>query len=245
MTCSRRSTTWRAERAAAGLGLLLAWLASGVVLDARTSDDARAAAAIREAVAQRLGPEARIEVMVLSVQIASREAGGTEPLVATLDPAARAGARMRVGLVVPREARRLRVGQAEAIVRVVTRHARARVPLARGATIDAASVEQVSADIGSLPLRPLPHAVEGGRVLRPIGAGEIIASAAVSLPPLVRSGATVIVRVVGPGLDVRGRAVAAQSGELGDRIRVVNPESGRAFEGRIVGPGEIEVRHGG
>jgi flagella basal body P-ring formation protein FlgA len=46
------------------------------------------------------------------------------------------------------------------------------------------------------------------------------------------------------GLEVRGRAVAAQSGELGRTVIVVNPDSRKRLYGRVVAEGVVEVRHG-
>jgi flagellar basal body P-ring formation protein FlgA len=243
MRCSHRSTTWSAERLAT-LWLTWALLAAWPAAADRVADpNALVEAAIRRAVAQRLGSGAEPSVHVGAVQLSAQYTPG-DPLLAVLEPAARAGSPIRVGLVVDRGGRRLRVGQAEAVVRISVPHARARTALIRGATLGPESVDLVTSDIGDLPLRPLPRAVAGGRLVKPLSAGEVIVASAVSLPPLVRSGEVVVVRVVGPGLDVRGRAIAVQSGALGDRIRVVNPESGRALQVRVVGPGEVEVIHG-
>jgi flagella basal body P-ring formation protein FlgA len=42
-------------------------------------------------------------------------------------------------------------------------------------------------------------------------------------------------------VQAEGRAIASQSGGPGDLIRLVNPESRRTLQGRIVARGEVEV----
>jgi flagella basal body P-ring formation protein FlgA len=45
-------------------------------------------------------------------------------------------------------------------------------------------------------------------------------------------------------LEIRGRAIAAQSGSLGETVIVVNPESRKRLRGRIVADATVEVMHG-
>jgi flagella basal body P-ring formation protein FlgA len=59
---------------------------------------------------------------------------------------------------------------------------------------------------------------------------------------VVRDEVATIARV--EGLEIRSRAVATQSGELGDVIWVVNPDSRKRLRARVVGPGLVEVGHG-
>jgi flagella basal body P-ring formation protein FlgA len=46
------------------------------------------------------------------------------------------------------------------------------------------------------------------------------------------------------GLEVRGRAIAFQSGSAGDTVIVVNPDSRKRLRGRVIGPALVEVLHG-
>jgi flagella basal body P-ring formation protein FlgA len=129
-------------------------------------------------------------------------------------------------------------------VRVEAEHGRATRDLERGAVLAPDDFEIVRGDVGRAVMRPCPTALAGARALRRLAAGETVAPVAVAVPPLVRSGDPVIARVRIPGIEVSGKAVASQNGELGDVIRVVNPESGRALRGRVTARGEVEVIHG-
>ena len=60
---------------------------------------------------------------------------------------------------------------------------------------------------------------------------------------LVRSGRDVVTLARIEGLEVRGRAVAVQSGDLGEVVLVVNPDSRKRLRGRVVGPALVEVLH--
>jgi flagella basal body P-ring formation protein FlgA len=63
------------------------------------------------------------------------------------------------------------------------------------------------------------------------------------MPPAVRSGEVVQLRVTSGSLQISAEGVAAQDGEIGDVIRIVNPSSGRTLRGRVVGPRVVEVQH--
>ena len=54
---------------------------------------------------------------------------------------------------------------------------------------------------------------------------------------------SVVVRARVGGIEAEGRAIASQNGVAGDVIRLVNPDSRRTLQGRIVGAGEVEVIH--
>ena len=45
-------------------------------------------------------------------------------------------------------------------------------------------------------------------------------------------------------VEVRGRAIAAQSGGLGETVIVVNPDSRKRLRARIVADATVEVIHG-
>jgi flagella basal body P-ring formation protein FlgA len=63
----------------------------------------------------------------------------------------------------------------------------------------------------------------------------------VGLRRVVQSGDRVAVRAGVQGVTAETQGVAAQSGEPGDIIRVVNPSSRRSVKARVVGPGKVEV----
>jgi flagella basal body P-ring formation protein FlgA len=220
--------------------VLLAWIrAAAPVVAADDQGLAAVRAAIAQAVAARFGGGATATVDELRVHLAPARGAGR--VTAHIEPGARVGGPMRFAL---RWADRRHAGEADAVVHVDAACARARRDLERGTLLAAGDVEVVRGDIGRAVLRPCPTDVVGSRLLRALAAGEVVSPVAVSVTPLVRSGDAVVTRVRVPGVEVSGKAVASQSGELGDVIRVVNPESGRALRARVTGRGEVEVIHG-
>jgi len=242
MRCSRRSTTW--------LGSALVVLATWATLSARASspqaapdDDAQVRAAIADAVRARIGVGADVRVEDVVVKVTRRQDGR---LVATPEPGARLGRSSRFSLSFRLEALPAvtRVaGFAVATVSVVCDCARVSRPVAAGAVLSHEDVVAARAELGAVGLLrvPVPADVVGARANRPLQPGELVMAGMVSTRRLVQSGENVLVRVRGEGVEVEGRAVAAQGGGAGDVIRVVNPTSRRAVMARIVGPGEVEV----
>lgn len=237
MRCSRKSTTSRSSAVRGAVAVLLATAAT--VSLAGQNADTRVEAAIGAGVVARLGVEAAVTVTDLHVRwLRDPPAGG---IVATPEPASRLGSRVRFSL---RQPDGRAAGQASALVQASGAHLRAARDLPRGHVVTADDVEAVTGDLGRAPLRTLPRDVMGARVLLPLAAAALFTPQAVAVPPLVRSGDAVVTRVRVPGLEVRGRAVAAQDGELGAIIRAVNPESRRPLKVRVIGRGEVEVVHG-
>jgi len=242
MRCSRRSTTWlgsAARAAVVALGVALPAVAAA----ADASADPRVAEAILRAAHGRLG--ALADVRVTDVKAHLNTVGPATVLDAIPDPGARLGRAIRFTLRGRNDGKGIRaVGRAEARVTVRTPHAVARHDIVRGTVLEFDDVETVVGELGDVPLRALPPSVVGLRALRDIRAGSILSPAMFARVALVKSGDEVVARVVIDGLEVRGKVIAAQSGTLGDSIRVVNPDSGHTMRARVVGEGEVEVRHG-
>jgi flagella basal body P-ring formation protein FlgA len=196
-------------------------------------------AAIARAVAGRFGDGATATVEEVRARLAPRQA--SSELAAHAGPDARVGGPIRFAL---RWADGRYAGEADAVVRVDAACARARRDLERGAELAAEDFQVVRGEVGRALLRPCRTDLVGARLLRGVAAGEVVSLVAVSMAPLVRSGDPVVTRVRIPGIEVTGKGVASQSGELGDVIRVVNPESGRRIRARVTGRGEVEVIHG-
>lgn len=212
--------------------------------------------AIVSAVRARMGAAATIDIGEIYVRMVktSGQANGQRPtprkgpIVALPDAGARTGGFVRFLLFdgpVESRLRARRLGSADVELHVTLPHVRAARALSARTIVGMGDVERVTADVGRMPLQVLPAegAIVGARVLRPIAAGKPIVASMVAPTPLVHSGDEVrtIVRV--GTLEVRGMAIAAQTGTLGEKIRVVNAESRRALEGRVVGQGEVEVIH--
>lgn len=206
--------------------------------------------AIVSAVRVRMGAAAEINIGEIYVRMlkGQREQPRRGAVVALPDAGSRTGGFVRFllfdGPVGGRQPAR-RLGSATVELHVTMPHLRSVHALSPRAIVGRADVERVTTDVGRMPLQVLPPegAVIGARVLRPIPAGRPIVASMVAATPLVRSGDEVrtIVRV--GTLEVRGMAIAAQTGTLGEKIRVVNAESRRALEGRVIGEGEVEVIH--
>ena len=94
------------------------------------------------------------------------------------------------------------------------------------------------------PLRALPRELEGARAVVDIAAGQVLHRSMVMPAPLVRTGDEVTVTLRRGPIEVEGRGIAAQTGQLGDVIHVMTPESKRRLAVRITGRRLVEVQHG-
>ncbi len=198
-------------------------------------------AAIVAAVRARVGDEAQVDVEDLSVRTSTVDGITADP-----EPGARFGRLVRFTLKVAGSGpwQLLRpVGDASAIVHVSAPHAVTARPLPRGTVLTTKDIRMSTADLLDLPIAPLPapEDLAGARTVVDLVAGAPLTSMVAVVPPLVRSGDQVLVKVVFAGGEVTGKATAAQSGGRGDVIRLVNPRSGRALQGRVVGQDEVEV----
>lgn len=200
--------------------------------------------AIMNVVREKMGPEADVRLEDLDMNRARPAADGEGSLFAKAEPGARAARTTRFSLT-----RRGTVGASRpagyvlARVQVTARHARASRDIARGETLRAEDLIECTSDVGSVLMQRLPAAGDliGTRTLRPIAAGEVLTRTAVAVRPAVQSGDVVSVRAVGDGVAVQAQGVAAQSGDVGAVIRVVNPSSRRGLTARVLAPGKVEV----
>jgi flagella basal body P-ring formation protein FlgA len=204
--------------------------------------DAAASAAIVAAVRARLGESAEVAVETVSRLTAPPAA----PLDAVLDPAAAIGVPSRV---VFRSrpaggARPLPVGGATVVLRVAVDHVHATRAIARGHTIEIGDVVTARHDLPRGALRPLPGLTEilGGVATRDLKDGACVVAAAVAPQPVVRPGAAVTGLLRIDGVEVRALLVAMDSGKVGGRIRVMNPDSRRTFRARILTRDLVEIQ---
>jgi flagella basal body P-ring formation protein FlgA len=202
--------------------------------------DARVRNAITDAVKARMGES--VSVQIAGLVVAGHVGAGR--LVATPDPSARTGGASIFALseaVSNRRARR--VGSATACVTVSAPHVVAARGLSRGTVLTAEDIREDAGAIDDVPLRPLllPAVLVGARLRRDVAEGSVIVGSLVETVPYVRSGEVVTVRARLGSVEAEGRAIASQSGGPGDLIRLVNPESRRMLQGRVVAPGEVEV----
>jgi flagella basal body P-ring formation protein FlgA len=244
MTCSRRSTTWFAS-----VVVLLAAVA-GVPADAAGVPDRLAPvpeAAVRQAVVDavrtRMGSDVDVRIEGLRVGGGAWPPAADAALVASPEPGARLGRPVRFTLSYASSPRPLPAGYAVATIFVEAEHARAARSLSRGESLAPEDVIPARTEVGAVPLQRLPKAGEltGRRVVRDMLPDEVLTHSAVAQRPMVQSGDAVTLRVFTDGVLVQTRGVAAQSGEAGDTVRVVNPESRRSVKARVVAPATVEV----
>jgi flagella basal body P-ring formation protein FlgA len=244
MRCSRKSTTWRAEAVAGLLAAVLAVAgARGIVAQAipgPVEDAARTA--IVKAVRERMG--APVDVTLDGLRLRGDLSGATG-ILATLDPSARLGVPTRVTLRGLRgRTHAVRLAEADCRIRVEVPYLEVVAPIARGEAIAPAAVRLVRGFPDGAPLKPLITEVAGARAVRALAPGDMVLHHDVNLPPAVRSGEPVQLRLAAGLLVVTMEAVATQDGEVGQDIRVVNPSSGRALRATVVGRRTVEVHHG-
>jgi flagella basal body P-ring formation protein FlgA len=231
MRCSRKSTTWRASAA------LALWLPLAATAQAEVGVPA-AERAIADAVRQamRAGDDVAVQIVACdAADLALVDAARPEP-----------GGR----LARPTRFRLLaggrQVGSATAVVTARVTYLRLRQAVRAGQPIQAAALETVVGVPEAIAIERLPTAEEiaGALAARDLAEGEIVNGRVARIPPAVRSGDQVAVRVVSGAVEVRALAVAQQSGRIGDVIRVINPSSRRPLRARVVGKAQVEVVHG-
>jgi flagella basal body P-ring formation protein FlgA len=201
------------------------------------STDLRVQAAIEDAVIERLGPGAVVTVTVTDVHLT--DTAGT--IVARLDQGMRAGVAGRVTLF-SSDSRRVRVGEATAVIAASVQMARARRALARDEAIGLGDVENVREQVMGSLRRPVGvDDLVGGRTRRDVEPGALIDRADVAPEQAIRSGDSVRAVVRLGGVEVATTATALQSGARHEVIRLTNPTSRKALLGRVTKPGEVEV----
>lgn len=249
MRCSRKSTTCRGNALAYAAICVLAlagtrlFAQAGASVPAATdATESAVRAAIVSAVQDRIGSAADVTLGNLAVQAAA-----TDGIVAIPEPGARVGHRVRFTLQAPSPGQAWhafrQVGTASVDLQVSATHVEAARVIPRGTILQKEDLQVSRSVIDDVPLAPLPaeQDLAGARAVRDLRPGEILTSAVVVIPPLVRSGDSVVVHVKFPGGEVTGRATASQSGARGELIRLVNPTSGHALQGRVIGRDEVEV----
>ena len=235
----RRITAVRVLLALAAVAIL----ATGTVrLRAQVLATQSAREAIAAAVAERMG--AGTTVTVADLDVAS---GDREYRLATPDPAAQLGRSIWFTLASGQSGAAARTIRARADIRVVAAFARARRPIDRGHILAEDDVLPTRDEVVGLPIRRLPGLPQliGGRALRAIAAGEVLQSSLVALKRAVQPGDAVTVVAMVGSVQVSASLFAADGGDVGDVVRVVNRETHRYLRGRVVGVGMVEVLHGG
>jgi len=83
--------------------------------------------------------------------------------------------------------------------------------------------------------------VVGMAVRRPLRAGEVVRATDLVHPEIVRRNETVTIHYEVPGITLTVRGRANEGGGAGDTISVLNVQSNRTVQARIIGPGRVAV----
>jgi flagella basal body P-ring formation protein FlgA len=191
---------------------------------------------IRAALLERLGPDVEVNVTPLSLP--------AEPKVftkATPDPSAWLGRPMRFSLIGPTG----RAIQATADVKIVAEYAIATHSISRGQVLKEDDLLPAKGEVREVPLKRLPTvaALVGAKTLRPLAAGTPIQASFVAMKKAIQPGDRVTVVAAAGAIEVTATLIAADGGDIGDVIRVVNPETKRYLRGRVLRRGTVEVMY--
>lgn len=223
--------------------LIAAFVAAAAVVCLEGQADSPALApadvVIRAAIAARLGVDATIDVQ--AIDLPPRAGLPTLFRQARPDPSARLGRPMRFALL-PATGMPI---TAIATVRVVAEHVVTTRAIDRNETMAPDAMRVVREELRDAPLRHVLTAaqVRGGRVLRPMAAGATVLPGAVIVRRAVEPGDRVTVVAVSGDVQVSAELIAADGGDRGDVIRVVNPDTRKDLRGRIVKEGLVEVNY--
>lgn len=217
-------------------------LSAPLVAQPATADVEAAVAAATRAVREAFGGDADV---ALSAPVLTLVPGAGAIVRAVPEPSSRTGGPVRFVLYGDAPAAPARVGRLGVMVHVSAPHVRATQPVPAGEPLTGEVVESVRADVGRQPLAPLPslEVLRGLTTRKALQAGEVITRVAAVVPALVNSGDEVVTVARVGGLEVRGRAIAAQSGSLGATVIVVNPDSKKRLRARVVAEALVEVLH--
>ncbi len=75
-------------------------------------------------------------------------------------------------------------------------------------------------------------------------AGQPLLLADLARPPAIEKGARVTMQLQAPGITLVAQGQAMESGGIGDRIRVLNPNSRAVVDADVVGPNQVRVATG-
>lgn len=200
------------------------------------SQRAKLAALLQQAIASRVGAGASVTVKILDEVTPEGQFASASP-----DPLGRLGREMNFTLA--SSAPGGRTVRVRAQVDVVMPHVEARRAVLRGHVVEQDDVVTLTSAVTGVPVKRLPELqqIVGQSALRPITAGQVIESSAVALRRMVKAGDTVTVIAIVGTVRVTAEFVAADSGDPGDIVRVVNRDTRRSIRARVVEAGVVEV----
>jgi len=116
-------------------------------------------------------------------------------------------------------------------------------PIAQYELLTPEKVRLERRNLGETALLPLTsfEAFEGRQAARSIEVNQVVTTAMVELPRVIRRGGAVTLVYESAGLYVETPGRANEPGRVGDRIRVENPSSGKMLEGQILDDHRVKV----
>ena len=212
-------------------------IATMTAVNLRSEDHVREA--IAAAVRDRMGAAAEVTIDELAVDA---EIDG--PVLAIPEPGSRLDRAMRFRLrpvANPRGPSR----SATALVRVTVMHAHANRHLDRGVEISESDLAASSHVVATGVLRALPtvEAAANARSLRPLVEGACITASSIAALPAVRGGHEVVAITRIGDVEASAKVTAAENGDAGAVIRVVNRQTQRPLKARVLSKGIVEIVH--
>ncbi len=115
------------------------------------------------------------------------------------------------------------------------------IPMGQPVSSSDVKIERrVMSMLGSQPLTSM-RSLGGAVAARDIPPGMVLIGGMTSVPPLIRSGTMVNVKLVVGGLTILTTGQAMQDGRDGQAIRVLNPASNKDYTGVVVGRDAVVV----
>lgn len=103
---------------------------------------------------------------------------------------------------------------------------------------------RVPARLANGAVARLPADVVGRQLRRQVMPGQPLALADLMRPTLVRRGAEVLMELDSPGIALTAQGQAMEGGAVGERIRVLNPNSHAVIEAVVAGPDRVRIAPG-
>jgi flagella basal body P-ring formation protein FlgA len=174
-------------------------------------------------------------------------AGGTieaSEVTLHLDKETRLGGKSAVPLQLLKDGKRLRTLFPRLEVQVLREVMVVVNPVARGGTVSEGDVELTKRALHTIPGTPIlggPEVLRGAVAKRYVSKGSVLVEGAFDLPPVVRSGSMVAVKLVSGGLTIIASGQAVSDGAMGQLVRVMNLDTRKDFVARVVGENRVEV----
>lgn len=161
-----------------------------------------------------------------------------------LDPETRLGGKSAIPLQLIKNGKRLKTLFPRLEIAVLREVMVATSAIPRGGEVSPEGVQVVKRALHTLPGTPIlggPAVLKGAVAKRVVAKGSVLVEGAFDLPPLVRSGSMVAVKLVSGELTIIASGQAVSDGAMGQLIKVVNLDTRKDFVAKVVGENRVEV----